>query len=580
MSNSKEKPGNNWIYTYYQGIKDGTYTVGRWVRLVYEYIIRGLEQKEFFFDQKRANAAIEWMEAHCFHTEGPLAPQPIKFEVWQKAYFSCKYGLIDKSGHLQFRETLLLTGRKNGKTKNASCDASYVWRNFGGFGARVFCVAPKLDQADLVYNDIWMMTQLDPEWQALKEASQEKDTQHRKINDDSMLARHRQTDLSIPGINSTVKKIAFSAKKSDGFNPSQVICDEVAAWEGDAGLKQYEVLKSGMGARPEGQISSYTTSGYINDSIFDELVKRSTRFLLGESKEKRLLPFLYMIDDIDKWNDINELQKANPNLGVSISVDYLLEEIAIAEGSLSKKAEFLCKYCCVKQNSSQAWLNSQDVAKCISEPLKLEDFAHSYCVAGLDLSRTTDLTAACIVIQKQGRLYVFCQFWLPAERIDEATARDGVPYRAFIQRGLLRESGENFVDYKDCFDWFRELVEKYEILPLKVGYDRYSAQYLVQELDKYGFQTSDVYQGENLSPVIDELDGLIRDGKVCIGDNDLLKIHLLDSAVKQNAETMRKRLVKVSAGVHIDGTASLLDAMTVRQKYFNEIGGRLANERG
>ncbi|MEE1138687.1 MAG: terminase large subunit, partial [Acutalibacteraceae bacterium] len=147
--------------------------------------------------------------------------------------------------------------------------------------------------------------QLDPEWQDLKEKSLQKDTQHRKIYDDSMLARHRQTDLSIPGTNSTVKKLAFNSKSSDGFNPSLTLCDEVAAWQGDKGLKQYEVMKSGMGARPEGLLISCTTSGYVNDSIFDELMKRSTRFLMGESKEKRLLPLLYMIDDVEKWNDIN-----------------------------------------------------------------------------------------------------------------------------------------------------------------------------------------------------------------------------------------------------------------------------------
>jgi len=568
----------NWIYTYYQGIKNGTYTVGRWIRLVYEYIMNGLETKAFFFDQKKANDAIEWIENHCFHTEGPLAPSPLKLEVWEKAFYSAVYGLVDCNGLRQFREVLLVVARKNGKTKIASSAGAYTWRQNGGFGARVFCIAPKLEQADLVYNDVWAMTQLDPEWKALKEQSLEKDTQHRKVHDDSALARHRMSDLAIPGTNSTVKKIAFSAKKSDGFNPSLCICDEIAAWEGDKGLKQYEVMKSGMGARPEGQLLSCTTSGYINDGIYDELVKRSTRFLLGESKEKKLLPFLYMIDDLEKWNDINELRKSNPNLGVSVSVDYMLEEIAIAEGSLSKKAEFLTKYCCIKQNSSIAWLNAQDVQKCISSPLTLDDFRSSYCVGGIDLSRTTDLTSCCVVIQKGGKFHIFSKFFLPREKIDEATARDGLPYRAFIQRGLLQESGDNFVDYQDCFNWFKMLVEEYEILPLQVGYDRYCAQYLVQEMKSYGFHMDDVYQGENLSPVIDEFEGLIKDGKVIIGDNDLLKIHFLDSALKQNAETMRKRLIKVSGNVHIDGMAAALDAMTVRQKWYSEISGQLANE--
>jgi phage terminase large subunit-like protein len=385
------------------------------------------------------------------------------------------------------------------------------------------------------------------------------------------------TDLYLPATNATVKKIAFSAKKSDGFNPSLAICDEVAAWEGDKGLKQYEVLKSGMGARPEGMLLSCTTSGYINDSIYDELIKRSTRFLLGDSKERKLLPFLYMIDDIEKWNDINELKKANPNLGVSVSVDFMLEEIAIAEGSLSKKAEFITKYCNLKQNASLAWLDTKTVDSCCGDPLNLEDFRSCYCVAGIDLSQTTDLTAATIVIEKNGELYVFAHFWLPSEKIDDATARDGLPYQMYIARGLLSVSGENFVDYRDCYNWLVGMVEKYEILPLKVGYDRYSAQYLIQDLEAYGFQTDDVFQGDNLWIVLQEMEGLMKDGKVHIGDNDLLKIHLLNSAIKMNNERGRGRLVKINPVMHIDGTAALADAFCVRQKWYNEIGGQLAN---
>ena len=393
-----------------------------------------------------------------------------------------------------------------------------------------------------------------------------------------MLVKRNQSKLYIAGTNSSFQKIAFSAKKSDGFNPSLAICDEVAAWEGDAGLKQYEVMRSGMGAREDALMLSYTTAGYVNDSIYDELVKRSTRFLLGESKEKRLLPFLYTIDEIDKWNDINELRKSNPNLGVSIGVDYLLEEIAIAEGSLSKKTEFLTKYCCVKQSSSLAWLSAKLVTAACSDPLDLTAFRECYCVGGIDLSQTIDLTCALIVIEKGGELYVFAHFWLPAGKIDEATRRDNVPYNIYIERGLLSPSGDNYVDYHDCYRWFTDLVEKFEILPLKIGYDRYSAQYLVQDMKNYGFHMDDVYQGDNLYGIIQETQGILEDGRLHIGDNDLLKMHLLNSAIKMNVQRGRGRLVKLSPSVHIDGTAALLDAMCVRQKWHDEIGDQLRNE--
>ena len=569
--------GDNWIYRYYQGIKNGTYTVGRWIELVYERIIQDTEAKAYSFDKKKANDAIEWIESHCFHTEGPLAPQNMSLEPWQKALVSAMFGLVDENGNRQFREVVLLVARKNGKTKLAASIAAYTWRLEGGFGSRVFCVAPKLDQADLVYNDIWTMTQLDPEYIELKERLSEKDQHNKKLYDDGELPRHRMSDLAIPAINSTVKKIAFSAKKSDGFNPSLAICDEVAAWAGDAGLKQYEVMKSGMGARPEGILLSCTTSGYISDGIYDELMKRSTRFLLGDSKERKLLPFLYMIDDIDKWNDIDELQKSNPNLGVSVSVDYMLEEIAVAEGSLSRKSEFMCKMANIKQNSSLAWLPAQSIEAISGEAIDLESLRGSYCVAGLDLSQTTDLTAAIALIEKGGRLNVFGHFWMPSQKIDEATERDGVPYWTYVKRGFLSLSGENFVDYHDCYDWFADLIKERELYPLWVGYDRYSSQYLVKDLETAGYHMDDVFQGDNLWPVLQELEGLIKDKKIYIGDNALLKMHLLNSAVKISTERGRGRLIKIHPTAHIDGTAALLDALCVRQKFYAEIGEQLKN---
>ena len=547
----------NAIYAYYQKIKDGSVTVGKWVKLVYEYVVRGIEKGEFFYNHKKAMAAVNFIERFCHHHEGVLAPGRLKLELWQKALVSCIFGIMDTDGNRQFREVFLVIARKNGKTLLAAAIAEYCTFLDGEYGGRIYFAAPKLEQAALCFEAYHQMILQEPELNAM--------------------AQKRRTDIYVADNNTTAKPLAFSAKKSDGLNISLCVADECSSWQGDAGLKFYEVIKSSFGARRQPLLLAMSTSGYVNDGIFDELMKRSTRFLLGDSKEKRILPVLYMIDDIEKWNDINELAKSNPNLGVSVTVDYLLEEIAVAEGSLSKRSEFITKYCNLKQNSSTAWLSAQVVERASGKPLRIEDFAHSYCVAGIDLSQTTDLTAACVVIEKAGELYVFARFFLPAEKLDDAIARDGVPYNAYVQRGILTLSGDNFVDYHDVFNWYRDLVEKYEILPLKVGYDRYSAQYLVQDMKGYGFQMDDVFQGENLYPVILEMEGLLNDGKIHIGDNDLLKMHLLNGAIKMSVERGRGRLVKVSPGVHIDGTAALLDALTVRQKWHDEIGEQLKN---
>ena len=548
----------NPIYAYYQQIQDGTVNVGKWVRLIYEKIIQGLEAGLYFYSHKKTKAAILFIEQFCHHHEGHLAPGRVKLELWQKAAIALIFGILDKDGLRQFREVFLIVARKNGKTLFAAAIAEYCTFLDGEYGGRIYFAAPKLEQAALCFEAYHQMILQEPELDAM--------------------AQKRRTDIYIAQNNTTAKPLAFSAKKSDGLNISLAIADEIASWQGDQGLKFYEVIKSSFGARKQPLLLAMSTAGYVNDGIFDELMKRSTRFLLGESKETRLLPILYMIDDIEKWNDINELRKANPNLGVSVSVDYMLEEIAIAEGSLSKKAEFLCKYCNIKQNSSLAWLPAQTVGNICGEPINIESLRGSYCVGGLDLSQTTDLTAAVAVVEKHGRLNVLAHFWMPAERIDEATQRDGVPYWTYVKRGLLSLSGDNFVDYHDCYEWFMDLVSKMELYPLKVGYDRYSSQYLVQDMSAAGFQMDSIFQGDNLWPVIQELEGLIKDKRIYIGDNDLLKMHLLNSAVKMSAERGRGRLIKINPTSRIDGTAALLDAICVRQKWYGEIGNQLLNE--
>ena len=549
---------DNYILAYYQKITDGSITVGKWVRLLYEMIINGIEDGTYIFDQQKANRAIKFIETFCRHNKGKLAPGRLVLSLWQKAFLSCLYGILDKNGKRQFKEVALFVGRKCGKTLLASSVISYEAYVDGEFGSEIYCVAPKLDQSDLVFSAFEFTKDKNPD--LLKRT------------------RKRKNDYIIDASNTTIKKIAFNEKKADGYNPMLTVADEMSSWQAERGLKQYEVMVSGTGARVEPITLSISSGGYVNDGIYDELLKRGTRVLLGDSKETHLLPVFYMIDDIEKWDDINELRKSIPGLGVSVPFQFILDEIDIARESLSKKTEFICKYANLKQNSSLAWLPTQDVEKAYGEDFTLDDFRESYCVGGIDLSQTTDLTACCVVIQKNGVNYVFCHFFLPSEKIDEATQRDGLPYRIYIQQGLLSESGDNFVDYHDCYKWFTDLVERYQIYPLQIGYDRYSAQYLIQDMKNYGFHMDDVYQGENLTPVIQEFEGTLKDGNIRIGTNNLLKAHLLDSAVKMNAETNRRKLIKLSPHAHIDGTACLLDAFCVAQKWHSEIGEQLKNE--
>lgn len=387
---------SGYITEYNEAIRTKKVRVGKWIKKIYSLICEKIESNEYFFDAEKAEKAIEYIENFCHHSKG--RNDLITLELWQKAAVSAMFGIVDKNGVRIFREVFIVIARKNGKSLFASAIISYMAYIEDEYGQEIYCLAPKLEQANLVYDGFYQMIQLEPEL--------------------AELAKRRRSDIYISESNTVIKPIAFNAKKSDGFNPQLVVCDELAAWQGDAGLKQYEVMKSALGSRKQPMILSISTAGYINDSIYDELMKRSTAFLLGNSNEKRLLPLLYMIDDVEKWSDLEELKKSNPNLGVSVSEDFYLEEIAVAEQSLSKKTEFLTKYCNIKQNSSVAWLPYEVIDALTGEKLDLNDFRECYCVGGIDLSQTTDLTACCIIIEKKGRLYVFAQFFMPRNKID------------------------------------------------------------------------------------------------------------------------------------------------------------------
>ena len=561
MPRAEEQAAKNYILEYYQAITDGSVTVGHWIREWYRMIVTGVQERRWVFSQKKALMAIRFIQTFCRHHEGELAPGRIKLELWQKAMISVIFGIVDEDGIRIFREIVIVIGRKNGKTLLAAAINALIMYLDPDYGKRIYMVAPKLDQARLCFNALYQMILKEPE---LAEITQK-----------------RRTDLYIAETNTSAQPIAFSEKKSDGLNPSAATCDEIGAWQGEQGLRQYEVLKSALGARKQPMLVNITTAGYVQDGIYDELIKRSTAVINGTSRETRLAPFLYMIDDQEKWNDINELAKANPNMGVSVTVDFFLEEIAVAEQSLSKKAEFLTKYCNIKQNATTAWFTAADVNKCFSETGKtLEDMRHTYGLMGIDLSVTIDLTAVVLLVQKGDTVWFFTRFYMPRNRLEEATARDGIPYSKYVEQGYLILSGENVVDYHDVENFYTELVRKYEILPQKNGYDRFSAAFLIQDLEGMGFHMESVSQGSNLTGVIIDVEGMIKDGTLkSAEDNNLMKIHMMDSALKYD-ETNRRRLVKVSSTAHIDGMAALLDAMTMRRNYYTQMEQLLRNERG
>lgn len=548
---------HEYIAEYHNKIVGGEIVVGKWVRMLYDRVTDRVADGTYVIDTEKERRAVNFISSFLHHNKG--RNDLVKLELWQKALISLIFAVVwPDTGRRVFQEVFAVMARKQGKSLLVSGIVEYELYVDGGYGTDIYIVAPKLDQAEIVYQDTIQSIQQEPDLMAI--------------------TKQKRDGVHVEKTNSFIKKLAFNAKKADGFDPQLTVCDEIAAWPGESGIRQYEVMTSAIGARKEPLIISITTANYAQAGIFQDLMARATKVLLGHSEETAFLPVLYMIDDIQKWDDVEELRKSMPNLGISVSETSVQTMISKAHSTLKEKAEFLTKQCCIEQTSSSAWLSTETIGKCFSDrDLFLRDFHEHYCVGGIDLSKSTDLTSCCVVIQHNGALYIFSQFFLPAQKIAEATERDNLPYDTYIKRGLLTISGQNAVDYMDCFKWFKMLVEKYHIYPLEIGYDRWMALPLVQQMTQYGFHMDDVWQGFNLSPVLTEMEGLFKDGQVHCGANDLLKVHMYNSALKMDKDSGKCKLVKLSASQHIDGMAALSDAFTVRQKWWSQYGPQLEN---
>ena len=251
----------SYIAKYHRQIKEGTIRTGKWIRKVYDIIEKGVSNGSFFYNDKKARKAIRFIESYCHHSKG--RSDLIKLELWQKALISCIFGIVNAEGYRQFREVFIVIARKNGKSLLASAILAYMAFLDKEYGAELYCLAPKLEQANIVFDSFYQTISAEPELMEL--------------------CKKRRTDIYIASTNTVCKPLAFSDKKSDGLNPHCAVCDEIASWQGQAGLRMYEVIKSALGARTQPIILSISTAGYINDSIYDELMVRATSFLNGSS---------------------------------------------------------------------------------------------------------------------------------------------------------------------------------------------------------------------------------------------------------------------------------------------------------
>ena len=541
----------NYITAYNSLIQSGEIVASRRVKQVYARLAAATADTsgQYIFDEQRASRPIAFIERFCKHSKGEWAGQSISLELFQKAYIQALYGFIDRdTGCRQYKESFFLVGRKNGKSTLLAGLALYMLTSDGEGGAEVYSTATKYAQARLLFDEA-----------------------HNMIKQSPALARHfrkRKNDLYYAPAMSKFQPLARNSDTLDGLNASFVIMDEL---HGVKDRNLYEVMRQSQSARRQPLMIMITTAGTVRECIFDDMYTYAAAVADGAITDPHFLPILYELDDRSEWTDSTAWKKANPALGTIKKLDDLTAKVERAKQNRNELSGVLCKEFNVRETVKTAWLSFDDINN--EQTFDLEVFRGAYCIGGVDLSITTDLTCASLLFMKRGddRKYIVQMYWLPADRLQERVQQDKIPYDKWFDRGLLRLCAGNSINYSDVTQWFVETVKQYDLFPAWVYYDSYSARYFVEEMQMQGFNMVRCIQGaKTLSLPMQMLGADLQAHKVIYNNNPVLKWCLTNTGVQIDRNGNIVPIKNQSPKQRIDGTAALLDCYVGLYEHYTE----------
>ena len=548
----------NPIEAYWEWMNKNRIKVSTKVYKTYQYIINFLNdpESEWEYDESKANHAINFIEKFCKHSKGKMGGKPFILEMWQKAKVAAAFGIVHKiTGERKYQRVVLIVARKNGKSTLSAAEGLYLFIADGEPGAEIYSVATKKDQAKIIWLEAKRMVKKSP---ALS----------KRIRP---LVAEMVCDLN-DGI---YKPVGRDSDTLDGLNVHGATMDEIHAWT-DKNL--YDVIVDGTSARDEPLILITTTSGIVRENVYDEIYDEAERTINGYTdpdgyKDERTLFLVYELDNRKSWTDEETWMQANPGLGTIKKTNALRDKVNKAKANPKLVKNLLTKDFDIPETTSEAWLTFETIDN--RATYDMSKLKPRYCIGGIDLSATTDLTCASVVfkVPDDEKTYVKQMYWLPSDLIEIRAREDKIPYDVWEDRGLLRRSGNNKVDYKDITKWFLEIQNELDCYVYKIGYDRWSATYLVDELTQYFGKTVPVpvAQGaKTFSNPMKRLESDLRSKLINYNNNPILKWCLSNAAIKADSND-NIALVKTSnPRRRIDGVASLMDALIVLEDNFDE----------
>jgi phage terminase large subunit-like protein len=534
----------NHIIEYWKKIESSEIQACRRLKQQYQKIINEINHPRdpWIFDIDKANRPIEFIERFCKHSKGKWIGKPVTLELFQKAKMQAVYGFVHKdTGFRRAREVFTLVGRKNGKSTEKAATGLYMMVGDGEGGSEAYAIATKKDQARIVFSEAVNMVSQSP---AL-----------------SKHVKKRKTDIYFPVTFSKFEPLASDSNSLDGLNVHNGIMDELHAIK-DRNL--YDVVKQAMSAREQPLLDMITTAGFVRECIFDSIYDYACKVLDGAIEDERFMSFIYELDERSEWTDFRMWEKANPGLGTIKSYEELAANVERAKNDPDFLPTVLTKDFNVRDTVAGTWLTFDAINN--EEIFDIEELRNTYAIGGVDLSATTDLTCASLIIMRPNdeKKYVIQQYFLPSELLEQRVIEDKIPYDKWRDRGLLTLSQGNKVNYSDVTDWFLRMLNDYQIHPIYIGYDPWNSSYWVDEMKSRGFNMMEVRQGvKSMSQPMKELGADIMAKRINYNNNPILKWNLTNVSVKRDENDNIRPIKGQNQRQRIDGAVSLTIAYVV-----------------
>lgn len=551
-----------YIEEYYQFLLKNPDKANHKILVTYEKLVRDIynpvkvsffneiseenETHTYIFNLEKSMRPIQFIEKFCKHSKGKWAGKAVILELWQKAFIQALFGFVDKdTGLRKYKKGILFVARKNGKSTIDAGLGNYMLVSSGEGGAEVYSIATKKEQAKVV-------------WEEAK----------RMIKKSPALAKRIRTlvgGLYYDKTESFFKALASDSNSLDGLNAFFVIGDEIHAWK-DKNL--LDVMFDSMSAREEPLFLETSTMGTIRENVFDNEYEYACGIIEGyeglESGifDETVLPIIYELDNPNEWQDEKKWYKANPGLGTIKNIKDLRDKVNRAKNNPTELTNLLCKDFNIRQNDQDKWLTF-DIAN-NENTYNIEELFDTYAIGGVDLSSTTDLTCATLLIVKKRKKYVMQQYFIASERLEFKIKDDKIPYDKWEKRGLVTVCEGAKVDYSKVTEWFLNIKNQYEIAPLWVGYDPWNSNYWVEEMKENGFEMIEVRQGaKTMSNPMKLLEADLIEKNVNYNNNPVLKWCLCNTAVKRDENDNIRPIKGQKQRARIDGTVSLIIAYCV-----------------